>query len=255
MRAAEEDVELLVRPPLMRAFQATHQAVAVMRAIPEAASVQDRWDADVREWSAYCRRATRGVPRFRKRHDPLLAARRIELWSKTLEHLQADQAFDDPLLMADLDADGQCLSGAATNVDNTNREVKPGGSNRSLVPLVTVSLESTTRLLPGQKVVWAQDRRVDGVIRSVPAVGGRGEAVIAIMAGHNRGANLPEVGEAHLFVTLTPFQGMPPAEPSHVPWTHRSPAPVDSTLMADAAHLDQVDPVAGHGRWVVGPDS
>lgn len=245
-QAAEKQVERLVRPPMMAAYQATQRAIAIMRAIPEAGTVQDRWDTDIREWSAYCRRASRDIPRFRKRHDPILAAQRIEIWSKALEHLEADQAFDDPLLMADFDADGQCLSGAVTRVDSTNREVRPGGVRHTLVPLVTVSLASPTRLLPWQKVVWAVDRHVEGVIRSVPPVGAQGDAVIAIMGGHNRGANLPTVGDSHLFVTLSPFQGRPPAEPSDVPWTHRSPAPdAGSALVSDMAYLDVDDPSAG----------
>ena len=245
-KASEAKVERLVRPPLMAAYQATHRAVAIMRTIPQAGSVDDRWENDIREWSAYCRRASRDIPRFRKRHDPLLAARRIEIWSKALEHLDADQAFDDPLLMADLDADGQCLAGPVTRVDGTNREVKPGGVNHTLVPLITISLKSPTRLLPGQEVVWAIDRRVGGVIRSVPPVGATGESVIAVMSGHSKGANLPKVGDSHLFVTLNPFQGMSPNEPSEVPWTHRPPAPdADSGLASDLAYVDATDPSAG----------
>ena len=65
------------------------------------------------------------------------------------------------------------------------------------------------------------------------------------MGGHNHCAYLPRVAQA-LFVTLSPFQGRSPDEPSDVPWTHRPPAPdAGSALVADIAYLDADDPSAG----------
>lgn len=246
MQRVEKRVEKLVRPPLSDAYEATHQALEIMRAIPESSSSPNRWATDLREWSAYCRRAARGIPRFRKRHDALLAARRLESWSKALEHLEADEAFDDPLVMAEFDADGQCLSGTVRALDLDNKELKPGNVRQTLVPLVTLRLGSPTRLLPDAHVVWASDRRVSGIIRAVPAVGSTGDAVIAIMGGHSNGTAVPGKGSTALFVTLSPFQGKSPEEPTEVPWTHRpGENDSDASLIADLAYLDANDANAG----------
>jgi hypothetical protein len=246
MARAEKKVEALVRPPLTDAYAATHHALEIMLAIPESASSPSRWEADLREWSGYCRRAARAIPRFRKRHDALLAARRLESWGKALEHLEADEAFDDPLVMAEFDADGQCLSGTVTAVDISNKEVKPGNVRQTLVPLITLRLVAPTRLLPDAQVVWASDRRVSGIIRAVPAVGATGDSVIAIMGGHSNGTAVPSKRDSALFVTLSPFQGNSPVEPTEVPWTHRpGDTEADSRLIADLAFLDATDAGAG----------
>lgn len=214
----------LVEPVLTAAWDATQHALDIMRAIPPASSVPQRWDNDLREWGAYCRRAQRGIPTFSRRHSPLMAARRLETWSKALESLEADEAFDDPMVMAAFDADGQCLFGKASVVDADNHEIKPGNIKASKVPLVTLELDTSTRLLPGTVLVWTADRRVEAHVRSVPPAGLVGEVVVAIMGGHKNGTRLPRPGDSTSFVTLKPFQGRSPGEPSDVPWTHRGPA-------------------------------
>jgi hypothetical protein len=227
----------LVEPVLTAAWDATQKALDTMRAIPPAATVQQRWDNDLREWGAYCRRGDQGIPTFSRRHSPLMAARRLETWTKALENLEADEAFDDPMVMAAFDADGQCLFGETTFVDTDNREVKPGRIRASQLPLVTLELDAPTRLLPGTVLVWTADRRVEAEVRTVPPAGSPGEAVVAIMGGHKNGTRLPRLGDNTSFVTLNPFQGRPPGEPSEVPWTHRAAAEplgsVDDTGEAD----------------------
>lgn len=236
MRAAQTQVEALASPPLLAAFTATLHAVELLASIPAAATVADRWAVDLREWGDNARRTKRGTPpAFARRHDPLRAAANLESWSTALEHLEADMAFDDPMIMAGLDADGLCLIGTATAVDTTNREVKPGNSRRTAVPLVTITLDGPTRLLPETDVVWAGDRRVKGVIRTVPAVGTTGEAVIAITAGHDRGSRLPTQRQSTLFTTLDPWAGFVPGEPDTVPWTHQPPPQTDTSQDGDPA--------------------
>ncbi len=242
MRAAERRVLHLVEPVLTDAWEGTHQALEILRSIPSAASVPKRWENDIREWGAYCRRASHGLPRFSRRHSPLLAARRLETWTKAQESLEADEAFDDPLVMAAFDADGQCLFGRAILVDTSNREVKPGRVRESSVPLVTLALDTPTRLLPGTVLVWTADRRVEAEVRSVPPAGSSGEAVLAIMGGHKNCTRLPQGGDEASFVTLNPFQGRSPGEPAQVPWTHRVAAEplgaVDGTAEVDRSDGD-----------------
>lgn len=244
MRDAEQQIKEMVFEKLARAYADTHRAIDVMRGLDEAASVPDRWDEDVRQWSAHARRAARGVPRFARRHDPLRAARMLEVWSRALERLEYDEALDDPLVMAELDATGRCMTGKVVTVNRENREVKPGNVRASQVPLVTLRLEGATRLLQGEQVLWAGDRRVDGVVRSIAG----DKVVLAIVAGHSRGERLPKVGSSTMFAALSMFGGRSPDDPSTVPWTHR---PGDKSMSSD---VDAAEYTAATARDDGSPD-
>ena len=134
-----------------------------------------------------------------------------------MDELNANEAFDDPLVLAELDSQGRCVMGSVTTVITVNKEIKPGNVRATMVPLIEVELAGPTRLLPGESVVWAAERSVTAVIRSVDD----DRPVLAVMGGHKSGTNLPSVGEVAAFVALSVFGGLPPQDPKSVPWTHR----------------------------------
>jgi hypothetical protein len=217
MKRAESQIRALVVDRLTPVYVATHRSLAIARAIPGAASVGSRWDRDIRSWSGHARRAQKGIPRFARRPDAIRAAKMLETWSSALDELEANEAFDDPLVLAELDAEGRCVMGSVTAIVTVNKEVKPGNKNATMVPLVDVALAGPTRLLRGEKVVWAAERSVAAEIRAVDDA----NTVLAVMGGHKSGTRLPAVGDAVAFVALSVFGGMPPADPRSVPWTHR----------------------------------
>jgi hypothetical protein len=219
-RLAFEHVEREVRDALSVAYAATHRAIKIFRGLQPAASVPDRWRTDVSEWSDHARRCTKGIPMFARRHDALRAARTLQRWTSAAEALEIDQAFDDPMVMARLDADGRCVTGTVTSIDSDNREIKPGGRNRTRVPLIDVSLTAPTRLLAGEVVRWTGDRKVKGVLRRVDTA----SALVAITSGIKAfdDACLATGVEA-MFAGLDPWEGMDPWTPDEVPWTHREP--------------------------------
>ncbi|MFF0989562.1 hypothetical protein [Kocuria nitroreducens] len=217
--SAAKKVAAEVESALLPAYNATHRALEVLRYIDEAASVAKRWTKDVNEWSDHARRAGNGIPRFARRHDPLRAAATLQRWSSAADALETDQAFDDPLIMARLDAQGRCVTGEVAEIDSQNREVKPGGKNRTRVPLIELDLTGPTRLLPGEVVRWTEERTIKGIVRAV----GESTATIAITGGIKKfdAASWATRREV-IFVGLDPWEGSDPWTPNEVPWTHQT---------------------------------
>ncbi len=229
MQRAHEQVEAAVRTELSVAYAATHRAVGLLRAIEPAAGVAGRWESDVYEWGVHARRCTQGIPRFARRHDAIRAAKTLQRWSSAAEALETEQAFDDPLILARLDAEGRCVTGTVTTIDLDNKEVKPGGKNRSRVPLIELSLTAPTRLLADEKVRWVADKRVKAVIRSINDT----SAVVAVLAQVKALEDIGvDVGDDAMFVGIDPWEGPDPWAPDDVPWTHRE---TTSELAGDAS--------------------
>lgn len=216
-RKAFESVEAMVREALAPAYADTHKAIGIMREIEPAESVSLRWKWDGAEWSSHARRALFGIPRFARRHDAVRAARALQRWSRAAEELETQKAFDDPLIMAHLDAAGRCLSGIVGAIDGENREVKPGNKNRTRVPLIDVTLDGPTRLLQGEIVRWTADRRVRCAVRQVEGA----SATVAVIDGVRAldKSGLTE-GDLVFFAGLDPWGGTDPRAPDEVPWTH-----------------------------------
>lgn len=215
---AFDHVQQEVREALSRAYEATHRAIDILRGIDPAPSVAHRWATDLREWGDHARRSATGIPRFARRHDALRAARTLQRWSSAAEQLETAQAFDDPLIMAGLDAEGRCVTGDVVSVDTDNKEVKPGNQRASAVPLIALTLTGGTRLLEGEIVRWAADSKIRGRIRSLDDA----SATIAVLDGaRSVPTSGPFTGEEVVFVGLDPWGGTDPWTPDEIPWTHR----------------------------------
>jgi hypothetical protein len=262
---AARKIESLVGPKLREAYDATWRALEHASRTPEARSVPARWKSDVYRWGSHARRCESGIPRFAKRHDALRAARMLEEWSRALERLEFDEAMDDPLILAEHDAVGRCISGQVTKVIVDHHEVKSGNVRATQVPLLEIRLDNSSSLLVGDSVIWTAEDAVGGEIRTIDSR----MATIAIMGGHKSGTRLPTRGDSTVFVAFNVFGGKPPDDPQDVPWTHRPPdqrtprsdgeSTDDSASAADARDDGTPDLSAGEllelprvGR--VGPD-
>ena len=149
----------------------------------------------------------------------------LEIWSGALERLSYEEAMDDPLLMAEYDARGRCVTGTVNFINLTNKEVKAGNQRQSLVPLLTVTLEGETSLLPGEQVTFAEHDKIIAELRAVRA----GEVELAILNGGRAACSRFSLGDHVVFVALSIFGGKAPDSPAEIPWTHKDPSGASST--------------------------
>ena len=239
---ALNNVKEAVQPKLAEAYNATQRSIEILRSIPPAPGVLERWGTDERSWTSHAIRASSGIPRFARRHDPLRAARALQQWSAAADRLETQQAFDDPLVLARLDAEGRCVTGVVEDINRQNSEVKPGNSRRSSVPLVDVRLTGPTRLLTGERTRLVNDKRVAAVVRW------RDEKTVrlAVMDAARAFCDAPiSLGDEIVFVGLDPWEGQDPWGPDEVPWTHRDGSePIDDDAPPDGSPDMTLDELA-----------
>ncbi|MGY0230973.1 hypothetical protein [Longispora urticae] len=184
-------------------------AVDLLRALPEARSVPERWLWDVSEYAGF----VAGSAPQPVRDSPVAAAARLDRLERTQARVEAQRAFDDPLVMA-----GHQLTGAAFRgtVVDTEPDRKEG---RKLRPRITVETARPVHLRgavtsPARRAQAAEITEVDGL-----------RVVLTLTSGMGRGAvpaagSVPEVGEELVYTSLSETFQRPAAFPDETPWTH-----------------------------------
>ncbi|WP_412541797.1 hypothetical protein R8Z50_04385 [Longispora sp. K20-0274] len=198
-----------LRDLLEPAWAQVWHAVDVLRALPEASSVPERWLWDVSEYAGFVAQyAPQPV-----RDSPVAAAARLDRLERTQARVEAQRAFDDPLVMA-----GHQLTGAAfrCTVVATEPERREG---RKLRPRITVEADRPVHLRgtvtsPARRAQAAEVTEVDGltVVLTLTSGMGRGSAPAA--------GTVPEVGEVLVYTSLSEAFQRPAAFPDETPWTH-----------------------------------
>jgi hypothetical protein len=226
---------------LLPTWRLVWHALNLLRALPEGGSVARRWDIDrdsVTAYHTYLRDT--GLPQPR-RDGAVAAARRLDWMERAQATYAAQQAFDDPLAMAEYRMAGEAFAGVVVKAEPDRLD--DSGKRRRLRPHIAVetadpvTVEKGTVLAavrrPGQSArvvsVSAEsddtaaaegDAEPGGVIRVVLELsGGMGRSLTAAPG------SVPEVGEWLCYSSLAvdyqrPWD-LPPAE--ETPWTHGGP--------------------------------
>jgi hypothetical protein len=229
--AAAAAVEEAVRSQLEPTWRQMWRAVGLLRALPEAASVPRRWEGDRASFSAYhayLAAEDGGLPQPR-RDGAVAAARRLGQLERELAALEADRAFDDPLVLANQRVSGEAFVGRVVAVDRERRIAGGRGTlvTRPLVELVTVD---PVRLAPEAKVESPARRGQAGVVQDVrPGTDGL-VVTLELSGGMGRSkvpppGTVPELGETLAYTSLLVDGGFSAAlpAPADTPWTHGGP--------------------------------
>lgn len=209
---------------LLPAWKATWRAIDLVMALPEAPGAQRRWLGDRWAWTSHLNRVDADRAFFRRYRTAIQSARLLAASEDAAAAVQADMAFDDPLVMARHVAAGAAIEGTVTGRDDDHRVRSPAG-RRNRHPLIYVRCDEDVLLPVGTELTWVADTRIRGVISELPKTPAD-DLTIMVTAGMRTGA-LPGPADHGCFASFRPPTRYPDTMPDNVPWTHVLPAPPD----------------------------
>jgi len=235
-----------LRSQLEPTWALTWRAVDLLRDLPAAAHVEQRWLAD--RWSftnqvAWVREG--GAPQAR-RDSAVAAARRLARLEREQQRLAVERAYDDPLVMAEYRMTGEAFAGDVVDADPARLDTE-SGKKPLLRPWITVATADEVLIEPGAAL-----RSTDGprqqqatVMEVVPpgtagdhahSAGGDGDGrsrvILELKGGMGRSltpqpGSVPAVGKYVTYTSLKDdFQPAPNfPDIQDTPWTHGGPPP------------------------------
>ncbi|MDD1058264.1 hypothetical protein NMG29_08505 [Streptomyces cocklensis] len=261
LRVAEADVRRLVASQLRPTWDDVWHGVDLLRALPEGGHVAERWKRDRWSFTGHRDRVRAGEPPQPKRDDAVTAAQKLAGRETAQARLFAQEALDDPLVMAARRLAGEAFAGTVLAVEMTYSE----GRRPMPRPLLTLTTPDTPQADPGTKAYRAlpdaRSAQTAEVLTSVPQAPGTqvpaprdGEAAghvpsclvtVRLTGGMGTGrvpreGSVPEVGERVTFTLFAhePRSGPALPDPEATPWTHGGPpgtatADVPDTVTAE----------------------
>ena len=230
-RRAVTALERELREVLAPTWRLVWQAIDLLRALPEAGHVAGRRKGDRLSFSGYARYlAEGGFPQPRK-DAAVDAARRLVRLESDQQRLEAQMAYDDPLVMAEYRMTGEAFEGVVTRVEPTRLD--ESGKKAKLRPWIWVETADEVTAGPGTELRSpARPGQKAVVIDVEPAPEGSTLVTLELQNGMGRGlvpaaGSVPGADDVVCYTTLTLDFQAPPAFPSRedTPWTHGGPPP------------------------------
>ncbi|MET7382216.1 hypothetical protein ABZT08_25960 [Streptomyces sp. NPDC005526] len=256
LTAAEREIRALVESRTRPAWDAVWEGLDLLRALPEGAHVEERWTRDRWSFTGHRDRVLAGEPPQPRHDDAVTAANKLATREREQARLEAQEALDDPLVMAGRRLAGEAFAGEVTDVVMAYGE----GKRPSPRPLVTVRTDDRPHLGERARVyrslggkpqsaefVGYADDGADGAEAAEGAAGADGTGgalvVLRVLDKMGRGkepeaGSVPEKGDRLCFTLFEHEQrgGAKLPDPEQTPWTHGGPP-------GEAAAPEAADPV------------
>jgi hypothetical protein len=223
---AEQEVRELIASQLRPTWEAVWQGVDLLRALPEGRSVADRWRRDRFSYTHHRDRLRAGEPPQPRRDDAVAAAAKLASREQAQARLDAQEALDDPLVMAARRLVGEAFAGEVTQV----RAAYTEGKRPRPRPLVTLRTEDGPHLAEGDTVHRLPAEGAGKQTAEFAGSPGPGLLTVRLTGGMGRGkepapGTVPEVGDRLCWTLFdhAPRGGPGVPEPEDTPWTHGGP--------------------------------
>ncbi|GHG94627.1 hypothetical protein [Streptomyces lanatus] len=242
LTAAEREIRALVASRTRPTWDAVWRGLDLLRELPEAGRVEERWTRDRWSFTGHRDRVVAGEPPQPRRDDAVTAANKLAAREREQARLEAQEALDDPLVMAGRRLAGEAFAGEVTDVVMAYSE----GKRPSPRPLVTVRTDDRPHLGERAKVF----RSLGGKPQSAEFVGHEGDSslvVLRVLDKMGRGkepeeGSVPQKGDLVCFTLFEHEQrgGAKLPDPEQTPWTHGGPPGEQVSEPADAPTQEDV---------------
>ncbi|MFF4958438.1 hypothetical protein [Streptomyces sp. NPDC001222] len=256
LSAAEGEIRALVESRTRPTWDAVWRGLDLLRTLPEGAHAEERWTRDRWSFTGHRDRVVAGEPPQPRHDDAVTAANKLATREREQARLDAQEALDDPLVMAGRRLAGEAFAGEVTDVVMAYSE----GKRPSPRPLVTVRTEDLPHLGEGVKVyrsLGGKPQAAEFVGYEDAGEGGRQHdgdgaesalVVLRIVDKMGRGkepeaGSVPEKGDRVCFTLFEHEQrgGAKLPEPEETPWTHGGPpGEADATPRPDPVTEEDV---------------
>ncbi|MFF6869338.1 hypothetical protein ACIGG5_02485 [Streptomyces sp. NPDC085463] len=238
---AEREVRRLVVSRLKPTWDAVWRAVDLLRELPEGARVGDRWTRDRWSFTAHRDRVAAGEPPQPRRDDAVTAARKLAAREQAQGQLEAQEALDDPLVLAGRRLAGEAFAAEVVEVTMAWTESKRPAPR----PLLTVRTDDRPHLAERVKAY----RSLDGKPQTAEFVRYEedGSLLLRLLDRMGRSkepaeGSVPEKGERIAWTLFEHDQRTGPKlpDPEETPWTHGGPPRTDAVELPDPVTPEDV---------------
>ncbi|MFE5897386.1 hypothetical protein ACFQ67_08175 [Streptomyces sp. NPDC056488] len=239
--AAEREVCRLVASQLKPTWEAVWRAVGLLRELPEGARVEDRWTRDRWSFTAHRDRVAAGEPPQPRRDDAVTAARKLAAREQAQGQLEAQEALDDPLVLAGRRLAGEAFAAEVVEVTMAWTEAKRPAPR----PLLTVRTDDRPHLDERVRVY----RSLDGKPQTAEFVRYEEDGALVLRVLDRMGrskepaeGSVPEKGERIAWTLFEHDQRTGPKlpDPEETPWTHGGPPRADAVELPDPVTPEDV---------------
>ncbi|WP_405768582.1 hypothetical protein [Streptomyces sp. NBC_01538] len=254
LTTAEREIRALVESRTRPTWDAVWRGLDLLRTLPEGAHATDRWTRDRWSFTGHRDRVIAGEPPQPRRDDAVTAANKLATREREQARLEAQEALDDPLVMAGRRLSGEAFAGEVTDVVMTYSE----GKRPSPRPLVTVRTDDRPQLgervkvyrsLSGKPQAAEFVRQEDvghEVVGHEDGPGTEGSVIVLrVLDKMGRGkepeaGSVPEKGDLVVFTLFEHEQrgGAKLPDADQTPWTHGGPPGEEATKT-----VPEADPV------------
>ncbi|MFF9867889.1 hypothetical protein ACF1G0_21115 [Streptomyces sp. NPDC013953] len=234
LHRSEGEIRRLLLTQLRPTWEAVWRAIELVRALPPGARVADRWTRDRWSFTGHRDRVRAGEPPQPRRDDAVTAAQKLAARESAQAQLEAQEALDDPLVLAGRRLAGEAFVAEVVDVTMAWSEARRPAPR----PLLTVRTDDRPHLGEGTKAY----RSLDGKPQTAQFVRYEedGTLVLRVLDRMGRGkepaeGSVPEKGDRIAWTLFEHDQRVGPKlpDPEETPWTHGGPPRTDAAENPD----------------------